>query len=279
MLQNEKITDQNNELEKYSRNLENMVAARTDELMTAKIKAEESDKLKTAFLANMSHELRTPLNAIVSFANLIAKNQVDEHEKIELAEIISANSDMLIRLFDDILGLSKIEAGALELNNTKINLHIFLSSFYKTKKETNFEKNSKIEWLLDLNNKNCDLICDVKCLEIILNNIVNNAFKYTEQGLIVIGYLIKESFVEFYVKDTGIGIPKEKFNMVFRRFVKVEEDKSRIYRGVGLGLALAQRLINFMGGSIWFDTEIAKGTTFFFTIPLKPSVFKNFTIE
>lgn len=229
-------------------------------LDAARIKAEEADRLKSAFLANMSHEIRTPLNAIVGFSKLISSTN-NENEKMQYAEIIERNSDMLLNLFNDILDLSSLEAGSLKFNIQPIkilDICLQLEQQYVHKAQTG------VQLILDGGDANTFISADWNRTIQIISNLLSNAVKFTPKGEIHFGFLNKESFVEFYVKDTGIGIPAERAATIFQRFGKVDD----FAQGTGLGLTLCKILVERMGGHIRVYSKENEGTTFYFTLPL-----------
>lgn len=253
------------------------------DLKKAKEKAEESDKLKSSFLANMSHEIRTPMNAIIGFSELLVDEETVGEQRKELITHINSNCNTLLLLIDDIIDIAKIEANELTLfiKDTDVNsiLNNLYDSFSKTKKRF---KKQHIDIILDKSTfkENFYLKTDSNRLIQIISNLINNALKYTENGFIKIGYdiLSDKNFVEFSVQDTGIGIPKDKQQEIFKRFNKIESDNSKLYRGTGLGLTITQNLVERLGGTIRLESEIenisagkAGGSTFFFTLPLDAS--------
>jgi len=258
-------------LEKKNLDLEKEIEAHKKtvcELIKAKEKAEESDKLKSAFLANMRHEIRTPLNNIVGFIKIIAKNDPNETKHKEMAEIVDFNSKVLIKIIDDIIDISKIEANNLTINNEIINIDKLINNIVAAnqiaKKELSKEN---VELIFNKNNKNGSVLADRIRLTQVLNNLISNALKYTEEGIVEIGYTITENNnVKFYVKDTGIGIPKNEADKIFSRFFKGSNNYTTI-RGMGLGLSLTKQLVEMMGGDICFETEENTGSTFYVTLP------------
>ncbi len=243
------------------------------DLKNAKEKAEESDRLKSSFLANMSHEIRTPMNAIIGFSDLLVDPETEEDEREELVTHINNNCNTLLHLIDDIIDLAKIEANELTvfIKNTDINQAIEeeFDMFNEAKKKID---KKHIDIVLDNASfiENFYLKTDPYRFKQILANLTDNALKYTETGSVHIGYKIlkKDNLVEFYVKDTGIGIPADKQGEIFHRFNKIETNTSKLYRGTGLGLAITQNLVERLGGTIRVDSEIGKGSTFYYTLPL-----------
>lgn len=229
------------------------------ELIQARIKAEQSDRLKTAFLANMSHEIRTPLNAIVGFSRLMTTADNPEDEKL-YSDIINQNSEILLQLINDILDLSKIEAGTLEYVRQPMDLGELCRSIYEIHKDRVQEGVTLI-----LDNKDASLVIneDKNRIMQVITNLITNAIKFTFAGEIRFGFELKEDHIDFYVKDTGMGISEEKMKSIFERFVKL----NTFVQGTGLGLAICRMIVEKLGGEITVDSQLDKGSTFRFTIP------------
>ena len=260
---NEKLEEQQNILEKQ-------VKERTVDLEIAKNKAEEADKLKTAFLANMSHEIRTPMNAIIGFSNLLIDSDINNEQKQELTKLIVKNSNSLLNLIDDIIDIAKIESEQLRLSEKEFSANKLLHDLfieYQSASATNSEIKLKINKQPE---QDVVIQADPYRLEQVLKNLLSNAIKFTEKGSIEFGYDIIESenLLQFFVKDTGIGLSPEQQQNIFARFTKVEDSKQKIYRGAGLGLTISKYLIEMMNGKIWVESELGKGATFYFTIPI-----------
>lgn len=246
-----------------------------ENLNQAKIEAEESDRLKTAFLANMSHEIRTPMNSIIGFSNLLSETELVNDKKEEYLKHILQSSNILLNLIDDIIDISKIEAGQLNINLVESNVNKMIrevfSSFTETKSKGEVEFRLQLPPETELLTMNTDPLR----LRQIITNLLGNALKFTEKGTIDLGYIIKrtdnEKLLEFFVKDTGIGIPLDKQTIIFERFRQVDEARTRKFGGTGLGLAISKRLVNLLGGTIWVKSEINKGSAFYFTLPLNDS--------
>lgn len=235
------------------------------ELTTAKELAEESNRLKSAFLANMSHEIRTPLNAIVGFSEILASTE-EEEEKQEYVSIIENNNTLLLQLISDILDLSKIEAGTLELNYSNIELNELMRELergFLLRVKTDAVKLEFVEPAGP-----CMAYTEKNRLSQLMINLVTNAIKFTEKGSIRFGYEMRENELYFYVADTGCGIPKDKQQNIFGRFVKLNS----FAQGTGLGLSICKTLMDHMGGRIGVESEEGKGSTFWFTLPYKPAV-------
>ena len=233
------------------------------ELNIAKEKAEASDKLKSAFLANMSHEIRTPLNAIVGFSQLIAETESAD-ERRAYYQIVEENNEQLLQLVNEILDLSKIESGITEFNIKPVSMHSVCRRVYNMNRLRCPEN-------VELRYESCDETIVVEGdkgrIVQVVSNLVGNAFKFTRQGYISFGYAVKDDMVEVHVTDTGDGIPPEKINDVFDRFVKA----NNYAQGTGLGLSICKTIVEHHGGQIKVESELGKGTTFVFTLPLSTS--------
>lgn len=230
------------------------------ELEAARIKAEESDRLKYAFLANMSHEIRTPLNAIVGFSKLVIDAECT-NEKEQYAEIIERNSEILLNLFNDILDLSSLEADSLSFNIRPIKL---IDICLQLEQQFCYKVKNGTKLILDDVDTELYVSGDWNRIIQIISNLLSNAAKFTPKGEIHFGYREKEDFVEFYVKDSGIGIPAERVATIFQRFGKIND----FVQGTGLGLTLCRMLVEKMGGRIWLRSQEGKGSRFYFTLPL-----------
>ena len=230
------------------------------ELEAARIKAEESDRLKSAFLANMSHEIRTPLNAIVGFSKLVIDAECT-NEKEQYAEIIERNSEILLNLFNDILDLSSLEADSLSFNIRPIKL---IDICLQLEQQFCYKVKNGTKLILDDVDTELYVSGDWNRIIQIISNLLSNAAKFTPKGEIHFGYREKEDFVEFYVKDSGIGIPAERVATIFQRFGKIND----FVQGTGLGLTLYRMLVEKMGGRIWLRSQEGKGSRFYFTLPL-----------
>ena len=234
------------------------------ELLEAKNKAEESNRLKSAFLANMSHEIRTPLNAIVGFSNILAETDVLE-EKQEYAEIIENNNALLLQLINDILDLSKIEAGTLEFTYDYVDINAVLRDLEQSAHLKN--KNPDVQISFKDYLEPCVIYTDRNRLSQLMINLLNNAMKFTQAGSILFGYKLKDdNTLWFYVEDTGCGIPENKRKDIFGRFVKL----NTFAQGTGLGLSICEMIVTQMKGTIGVDSVEGKGSRFWFTLPFQP---------
>ena len=231
------------------------------ELLEAKVKAEQSDQLKTAFLANMSHEIRTPLNAIVGFAKILPEI-TDEMERASIINIIDTNSDQLLMLINDILDLSKIEAGTIEFVDIPANLTDLCQNIYCTL----IEKTAPgVQLVFEGAFDNLVTLCDPGRLSQVIVNLITNAIKFAKEGFIRYGYRLREDRVEFYVADTGLGIPEDKLSTIFTRFTKLNS----FIAGTGLGLAICRMIVERQHGKIWAESKLGEGSIFRFNFPYR----------
>lgn len=266
-----KIEQQNVELESHRYNLEEIVKERTLELEKAKLKAEESEQLKMAFLSNMSHEIRTPMNAIVGFASLLSDVGLTDSEKEEYIRQVNKNSDSLLLLIDDILDLSKIEANQLLITPTVFEVNNFINELFFNWQHIQQSANNQVNLLISnkLKSKEVKIKSDEHRLKQVLNNLLDNAFKFTSMGEVEIGLSEKGEDVLFTVRDTGIGIHEKHLDQIFNRFRKGDTAGRKLYRGAGLGLAISNKLIELLGGKLWVESEIDKGSMFSVTLPME----------
>ena len=241
------------------------------ELRRAKEKAEETDKLKSAFLANMSHEIRTPMNGIIGFIQLLNKETLSDERKTEYIDIINSSGKQLLQLIDDIIDTAKIESNQLKINPVEFDLNKTLEeikTFYSSKTKIIHNNGNKIIIDNDLT-KEFIIYSDPVRINQILDNLINNAIKFTQDGTIHIGYTKQQDgTIAFYVKDTGIGIPKDELDAIFERFVQIDK-KVPNKGGTGLGLAITKGLVELLGGEINVQSVEGKGTTFYFRIPVR----------
>ncbi len=230
------------------------------------LQARKSDQLKSAFLANMSHEIRTPLNAIVGFSSLVSDDSFDQEQKKEFRNLINENSEYLMFLIEDIIDLSKIEVGALQFNMTKVSLDKVFEKLKQSFSGSLGRERSHLNLHYQLKLDDPVIHTDAFRLEQILRNLINNALKFTDQGEVEFGVERLNGEITFYVKDSGIGIRPENLEVIFDRFVKVEERGKNMQRGTGIGLFLSKQLTEKLGGHIWVHSDYGHGTTFYFTI-------------
>ncbi len=247
-----------------------------------KNKAKNSDKLKTSFLSNMSHEIRTPMNAIVGFSQLLGSPTLNDERKKIYIEQINSNAAQLLKLIEDIIEVSKIEAGKVSVNHEPCYVNQFLDDLF-----TSFEahrgimgkSNLELRLTKAVPEKMFMILTDQYRLNQIITNLLGNALKFTDTGFVEFGYseqaIAGEKFLEFFVKDSGLGINEEKLPYIFDRFSKIPASKTRLYGGTGIGLSISKSLVELLGGQIYVESEENKGTTFYFTIPLIQSELKT----
>ncbi len=239
--------------------LNDITEQRQDQL--ALMKVQEADKMKNAFIANMSHEIRTPLNAIVGFAHLVTET-TNASEQREYFSIINKNCDLLLKLINDILDLSKIESGRLNYNVSEVELRDICQEAYVVQ---SLKMTSDVALLYNsVAMPSVRLWIDPHRVEQVLLNLLSNAIKFTSKGFISLFYEVEDMFVRVSVMDTGIGLSEEKLEYVFERFVKLDD----FYQGAGLGLPICKMIVEQLGGEIGVRSELGKGSTFWFTLPL-----------
>lgn len=249
------------------------------DLIKAKEKAEESDKLKSSFLANMSHEIRTPMNAIIGFSQLLSDPDTSEDERNHYISLIQNSGNDLLGLIDDIIDISKIEAGQVKIfksqyfiDNILIELYDSYVEYLKTKKD---KEDIKLIYNPPKGGHHIVIYTDIDRFKQIIRNLISNAIKFTDGGSVEFGFTVdynkQYSNLLFYVRDTGIGIPKDKLDVIFESFRQASASNTKIYGGTGLGLAITKRLVKILGGEIWVNSIEGKGSTFYFTIPYQPA--------
>ncbi len=250
-------------------------------LKTAKDKAEEADKLKTAFLANMSHEIRTPMNSIIGFSNLLIEENLTADEKEEYVGHINHGSETLLKLIDDIIDIAKIEAGQLSVSFDSCNLNDVMNELYVTHASLLSRRHKNhIRLIKEVSvlSKGAEIHTDEFRLKQVLSNLLVNAIKFTDEGSITFGFNQLGDFLEFYVKDTGIGISPEGQQVIFDRFRQDNQNGIKHAGGTGLGLAISQHIVNLLGGQIKVDSIYGRGSVFSFTIPYSPGEKKQTVI-
>ena len=263
------IRNSKEEIQFYFAMIEDITSRRLAEaeLLAAKEKAEESDRLKTAFLHNVSHEIRTPMNAIMGFTSLLSGNDLSRAEREQYLEIISESGNQLLLIINDILDLASIESGQMKLSKTRVDLNKELALLAEQFRYKEKSQSVALSFWPGLKDSEAVIITDrIKLLQI-LSNLINNSFKFTSEGTIEFGYTADDKFVEFFVKDTGIGIPGDQVDRIFDRFFQVDNAISRKYSGAGLGLSICKAYTELLGGSIRIESETGKGSTFRVVIP------------
>ncbi len=279
-IMNQQLDKRNADIVDANKNLESKVEERTRELIFAKEKAEESDNLKTAFLHNISHEIRTPFNGILGFLQIIKEDEITTEEKNHYFEIIDKSANRLMKTIYDIVEVSQIQTGQVKLSFSEINISKLMDELLNN--FSDLAKTNNIEIIL--NRDFSDFVSLIKTdsfkLSAILSVLIDNALKFTDKGSVEFGIISKEKTPDFinlnenmlcfYVKDTGVGIPKDKQTIIFEKFMQADVSDTRAYEGSGLGLSIAKAYVEMLNGSIWLESEENKGSCFYFTIPLNP---------
>ncbi len=253
-----------------------------NELIKAKLAAEESDRLKSAFLANMSHEVRTPLNGILGLAQLLLKSDIAMEVRNDYVRMIVESGSSLLTLIEDIMDVSKIEAQQMKIKYKPFHLNalmeqlcsIFLAHPIYLQKNAN-QQNLALR--CDKSDEDIYLISDPDRIQQVFVNLIGNSLKFTQQGFVEFGYKVKRKQILFYVKDSGIGIPKDKTDKVFERFTQVDHTLTRKFGGSGLGLAISKGLVGLLNGKIWCESDLGQGSSFYFTIPYHPTTMSETT--
>ncbi len=235
----------------------------------AEQKAIESDNLKTAFLQNISHEIRTPMNSIIGFSELLKENNSSEKEKAQYLDMIEKGSGQLLNIVNEVLDISLIETGNITINKQKVNLNNLVEEVYQWHKPM-VRTGISFTSAKGLSDASCSVLTDGTKVRQVLNNLVDNAVKFTDTGYIAFGYSLVNNELKFFIEDTGIGIKVDYHEDIFERFRKVGQDKSRLYEGLGLGLAICKGNIDLLKGKIWVDSAPGEGSKFYFTIPYEP---------
>lgn len=269
----------NTELNHINSHLETIVDSRTHDLLETLKKAQESDKQKSAFLANMSHEIRTPLNGILGFSKLLTDDSLTSSERNEYVGLINRRGRNLLQIVNDIINISLIDSGKVQVNNISFNLNQLMYDIYNVFTSSDYDKRKpgiELKLSLSLSDSRSMIVSDPNRIEQVVSNIIDNAFKFTVHGEIEYGYTVQpNNTIKFFVRDTGPGIPPEKVDIVFKRFNRTDEELAQGYTTTGLGLPICQGLVKLLNGKIWFETEVDLGTTFFFTIPFIPGKSEN----
>ncbi len=263
---NKKLAAQNEEYESLNEELRQT----NEELYRAKEKAEESNTLKSAFLANISHEIRTPMNGIMGFAELLRNPSLTGDKQTEFVNVIKQSGNRMLNIINDLIDISKIEAGQTEIQLKKTNINTIINELYSFFIPETEEKNLQLSFNKGLPDEKCIIQTDKTKFNQILSNLLKNAIKYTNEGSITFGYNKKKEKLIFYVSDTGVGIPNEYHDSIFDRFRQAEITIPGTQEGAGLGLSISKAYIEMLGGEIWIESQKEKGSTFYFTIPYNP---------
>jgi signal transduction histidine kinase/ligand-binding sensor domain-containing protein len=267
----EEITSQNEELQLHRQHLEKMVDERTLELRKAKDKAEESDRLKTSFLANMSHEIRTPMNAIIGFSSLLEDEVIESDERKKYVDMIKTNGDALLAIINDILDISMLESNQLVLNLSSFCLDDLMKDIYAYFDYSNIN-HLEFKLLMPHRQQPLMLYSDSMRVRQVMNNLLTNSFKFTFHGFVRMGYQISDDRVVLFVSDSGLGINDNDKKSIFNHFRKIDSDTSKYHPGTGIGLSISKRLVDLLGGKIWFESEVNTGSTFYVSFPLNTDV-------
>ncbi|MBS3777122.1 MAG: PAS domain-containing protein [Bacteroidales bacterium] len=269
---NQKLEEQNDELEHINNRLEKQKF----ELKQAKEKAEESDRLKSAFLTNMSHEIRTPMNGIMGFSQMLQDREFATNRQKEFLDIIHSSTKHLLNIINDLVDVSKIQANQLSIQVRPFSLNEVMHQLYSTWNNhlnTNGKDHLELKMDLGLDQEESRIESDFQRLRQIMDNLLNNAIKFTDEGTVAFGYTLRHDHtLLFYVKDTGVGIPPDKKDCIFERFTQASNSSSRFYEGTGLGLTISKNLVELLGGEMWVESEEGKGSVFYFTLPYKTQV-------
>lgn len=241
-----------------------------NDLVKALKNATESDRLKSAFLTNMSHEIRTPMNGILGFSSLLKNTDNSHEEQIEYIRIIEKSGNRLLNIINNIVSISKIDSGQITLIYSKFDINQLMDDIPTAFEEEFQQKGVELEYFKGLPSKLSVIESDRGKVNDILIELLKNAFKFTESGSIEFGYVTKGKFLEFYIKDTGIGIQEDRQDIIFERFIQADIEDKNAYQGAGLGLAIAKAYVEKLGGEIWLNSKVGKGTQVFFTLEYHP---------
>jgi signal transduction histidine kinase len=260
---NLKIKNYTNQLENDKNDLQRMNL----KLEHAKTRAEKSDRLKTQFLQNISHEIRTPINAIKGFSHILSTKKLDDVKRIKYRDIIVENSEQLINVVEDIVTISRIETSQLNIYNRKINVMDLIQEIESIYKETKIKNFLELRFLKDNQSCYADIFSDKDKIKQALVKVLDNAIKFTKQGFVELSCAIKNNQIEFCIKDSGIGISKSDQQRIFERFSKINSQELGYKYGTGLGLSISKGCVDSLGGKIWLESEVGKGSSFYISIP------------
>ena len=248
---------------------------REQDLVIEKGRAQESDRLKSSFVANLSHEIRTPINVITGFLEVLNQKDIDEKDQAIYVDLLKKSTDRILNTLNDIIEISKIEAGQAKLTETQINLNEILDYLYNIYKKEADAKGIDLSFYKGIDNKSALIIIDRPKLVTIFSNLIKNSLKFTDKGQIEFGYRLNDNKLLFYVKDTGIGIPVDRKEMIFNRFVQAEQTMNRPYEGAGLGLSIVKAYVEMLGGEVILDSVCGEGSQFSFLINYNPVIFPS----
>lgn len=246
-----------------------LLKSHLEKIREAEHKAKESDRLKTAFIQNISHEIRTPMNCIVGFSELLKDDKLSATEKSAFLEMILNGSDQLLNIVNEVLDISLIESGNIKVSKNKVHLNDLLDELYLLLKP-DIPEAATFSLTKGLPVSSSYIFTDEVKLRQILTNLLYNALKFTQKGHIKFGYVLTGKVLEFYIEDTGVGIDPVYHERIFERFHKAETKHSKIYEGVGLGLAICKGNIDLLKGKIWLKSALNNGSVFYFTVPYEP---------
>lgn len=267
----EKVHEANRMLEKRVRERTSLLEKANKDLVVAIKKAEESDKLKSAFLANLSHEIRTPMNGIMGFSNLLRRKNITSEKTKKYVQVINERSSHLLKLINDMVDISKIESGQLELYQEDFCLNEMLDELLVAilhERDMSKKRNIKVALKKGLKDQESYIHSDMTRLKQVFSNLLNNALKFTHRGMIEFGYQLKDkNTLLLHVKDTGIGVEKDKQQIIFDRFRQSDDSSTKKYSGTGLGLAISKSIVQQLGGNIWLVSDINVGSTFYISLP------------
>ncbi len=247
------------------------LVAKNAELISAKEKAEESDRLKTVFLQNMSHEIRTPMNGILGFLELLRISDLDDATKGEYIDIMNESGNRLMDTINNIVEISKIESQLIDVREEIVNINQCLESNYEVFKYPAATKGLHLNMHMGIGAHRADLLTDKYILNILFTNLLANAVKFTSKGSIDFGATIEGDWLVCFVKDTGTGIAPDRCAAIFDRFVQEHLESTRPYEGSGLGLAIVKAYVDMLGGQVWVESSVGVGSTFWFKIPYRPA--------
>lgn len=239
------------------------------ELILAKEKAEESNRLKSAFLANMSHEIRTPMNGILGFASLLHNKELSNFKKGKYINLIEKSGNRMLEIINDLINISKIEANQMDVNISELNVKYMMKNLFEFFEPEAKLKNLQLNLILPTTKDEPIINTDEEKVFAIFSNLLKNAIKFTNHGHIDFGYNLKSDVIVFFVKDTGVGIAKDKQSVIFERFAQEEFNISRAYEGVGLGLSISRAYVQLLRGKIWLESKKNEGAKFYFSLPYK----------